>query len=210
MFISHSPIRERRHSWLIVAAANALIAVCTCIAAVVSGPYAAKSGKVEFSVGSNIPLVKVAGSSTSLRGSGEATVDEATATVRNLQFEVDPATFKTGIGLRDQHLQEKVFKAADGSMPKVVLKAERFQAKLNPQTSKWEGTLQGQLTLRGVTKPVTFQASGEKNGDGAIVDASGTVKTSAFGVKQISYSGATVNDEVKVTVTDLKVAPNGQ
>lgn len=191
-------------------AANALALVCACLASVVSGPYAAKSGKVEFSVGSNIPLVKVSGSSTAVRGSGEATVNDDTATVRNLQFEVDPSTFKTGIGLRDQHLQEKVFKTADGSMPTIVLRAERFQAKLNAQTSKWEGSLQGQLTLRGVTKPVTFQATGERNGDGAIVDASGTIRTSAFGVKEISYSGATVDDEVKVTVTDLKLAPNGR
>lgn len=116
-------------------------------------------------------------------------------------------TFKTGIKLRDQHLYEKVFRASDGSMPKIVLRAERFQAKLNPQTSKWEGDLQAELTMRGVTRPVSFHASGEKQADRAIVSAEGLVKTSAFGVKPISYSGATVNDEVRVTVSDLLLSP---
>lgn len=169
--------------------------------------YSAKSGKIEFTVGSNLPLVKVSGSSSEVNGGGEATVAEDSATIRNLRFEVDPATFKTGIKLRDQHLYEKVFTAPDGSMPKIVLRAESFQAKLDPETSQWEGRLKAQLTMRGVTRPVSFHATAEKNGAGAIVTAEGTVKTSDFGVKPISYSGATVEDEVAVIVKNLVIEP---
>ena len=169
--------------------------------------YTAKSGSISFSVASNIFFLKVSGASTAVTGGGQATVADDTAVIRNLHFEVDPMTFKTGIKLRDQHLYEKVFRASDGSMPKIVLRAERFQAKLNPQTSKWEGDLQAELTMRGVTRPVSFHTSGEKKADRAIVSAEGIVKTSAFGVKPISYSGATVNDEVRVTVSDLLLSP---
>ena len=169
--------------------------------------YSAKSGKIEFNVGSNLPLVKVSGSSSALNGGGEASVAEDTAIIRNLRFEVDPATFKTGIKLRDQHLYEKVFTAPDGSMPKIVLQAESFQAKLDPETSKWEGNLRAQLTIRGVTRPVSFRATAEKKGEGAVVTAEATVKTSEFGVKPISYSGATVEDEVAVTVRNLVIEP---
>jgi polyisoprenoid-binding protein YceI len=169
--------------------------------------YSAKSGKIAFSVSSNIPLVTVTGSSSILNGGGEATVADDTATIRNLRFEVDPVSFKTGIRMRDEHLYERVFTASDGSRPKIVLRAERFQAKLDPKTSKWGGTLQAQLTIRGVTRPVSFHAIAEKKGEGAQITADGVVKTSEFGVKPISYSGAKVHDEVNVTVSNLAVTP---
>ena len=167
--------------------------------------YSAKSGKVAFRVGTNIPYLQVVGSAPAIRGGGEAAVAGNAATIRNLSFELEPKTLKTGMKLRDQHMYEKVFAAADGSIPPVVLRAEHFEAAFNPGSARWEGTLQAQLTLRGVTKPVSFRAWGEKKDDGAMVNAEGTVKTSDFGVKKISYSGATVNDAVVVTVSNLRV-----
>jgi polyisoprenoid-binding protein YceI len=169
--------------------------------------YTANAGKISFSVDSNIAFLKVSGSSSAIKGGGEAFVNGNTVTVHNLRFEVDPKTFKTGISLRDQHLYEKVFTATDGSIPPIVLRAERFQATSNGSASTWEGSLHAQLTIRGVTKPVVFRASLEKKGDGAVVAAEGTIKTSNFGVKPITYSGATVEDEVAVTVSDLRVEP---
>jgi polyisoprenoid-binding protein YceI len=173
-----------------------------------AGPgYSAKSGKISFTVGSNVPFLKVSGSSSDLKGGGAASAEGQTVIIRNLEFEVDPKTFKTGIELRDQHLYEKVFTASDGSIPRIVLKADRFEAAPNGKPSAWEGNLKGQLTLRGVTKPVSFRASVEKKGNGAVITAEGTIKTSAFGVKEIAYSGATVDDEVTVTVINLRVEP---
>ena len=172
-----------------------------------SSGYSAKSGKIEFSVGSNVPMVTVKGSSAALSGGGEATVNENSATIRNLHFEVDPKTFKTGLSLRDNHMYEKVFATSGGSIPKITLEAPQFEAKQNPQTQKWEGSVRAQVTMRGVTRPVTFRATAEKKGESALVRAEGTVKISDFGVEQISYSGATVDDEVTVTVKDLLVGP---
>ena len=169
--------------------------------------YKAKSGKIEFTVGSNVPMVTVKGSSSALSGGGEATVNENSATIRNLHFEVDPKTFKTGLSLRDSHMYEKVFATSGGTTPKIVLKAGAFEAKENPQTQKWEGNFRAQVTMRGVTRPVSFRATAEKKGDSALVRAEGTVKISEFGVETISYSGAAVDDEVTVVVKDLLVGP---
>jgi polyisoprenoid-binding protein YceI len=169
--------------------------------------YNAKSGKISFTVGSNVPFLKVSGSSSALKGGGAATAEGDAVIIRNLEFEVDPKTFKTGIELRDQHLCEKVFTASDGSVPRIILKAEHFEAAPNGKASTWEGSLKGQLTMRGVTKPVSFHASLEKKGNGAVVTAQGTIKTSSFGVKKIVYSGATVEDEVTVNVSNLRVEP---
>jgi polyisoprenoid-binding protein YceI len=169
--------------------------------------YKATAGTVAFTVGANIPYLKVAGSSTDVHGGGQAAVAGSTATIRNLRFELDPKTFKTGIKLRDKHLYQKVFTASDGSVPALVLQAGGFTATLDPKTMKWKGQLQAQVTMRGVTKPVAFSATIDKNGTGAVVNANGTIKTSDFGVKTISYAGATVNDDVQVSVTGLSVEP---
>ena len=169
--------------------------------------YKAKAGKISFTVGSNVAFLKVSGSSSVIEGGGEAAVSGDVATIRNLHFEVDPKTLKTGISLRDQHMYENVFTAANGSVPPIVLRADRFEARRNPKTSKWEGSFQAQLSFRGVTRPVRFHASAEQKNPGGIVSAEGLIKTSDFGVKPITYSGATVNDEVTVKVNDLRIEP---
>ncbi len=169
--------------------------------------YKAKSGKLAFNVDANVAFLKVSGSSSAIKGGGEATISGDVATIRGLRFEVDPKTLKTGISLRDQHMYEKVFTAADGSVPPLVLRADRFEARRNPKTSKWEGNFQAQVSIRGVTKPVRFRASAEQKNPGAIVSAEGVIKTSDFGVQPISYSGAAVNNEVTVTVSNLRLEP---
>ena len=130
--------------------------------------YRARSGRIAFTVTTNIPFLKVSGSSSAVKGGGEAKVAGNSATIRNLSFELDPKTLKTGMKLRDQHMYEKVFTASDGSTPQVVLRADHFEAQFNPRTSRWEGTLQAQLAIRGVVKPVSFRAWGEKKENGAV------------------------------------------
>ena len=169
--------------------------------------YKVGGGKVSFSVGSNVPFVKVSGSSSAVNGSGEGTVAGNVAQVRGAQFEVDPKTLKTGISMRDQHMYEQVFTAANGSITPIVLKTGAFQAKRNPASGKWETDFQAQLTMRGVTRPVRFHGSAEQKGSGIIISAEGVVKTSEFGVKPITYSGARVNDGVNIVVRDLPVEP---
>jgi polyisoprenoid-binding protein YceI len=169
--------------------------------------YKVGGGKVSFAVGSNVPFVKVFGSSSAVNGSGEGTVAGNVAQVRSAHFEVDPKTLKTGISLRDQHMYEHVFTGANGSITPVVLRTGAFQAKRNPASGKWEADFQAQLTLRGVTRPVRFHGSAEQKGSRIMISAEGVVKTSEFGVKPITYSGARVNDGVNIVVRDLPVEP---
>jgi len=169
--------------------------------------YKVGGGKVSFSVGSNVPFLKVSGSSSAVKGSGEGTVGGNVAQVRSAQFEVDPKTLKTGISMRDQHMYEQVFTAANGSITPVVLRTGAFQAKRNPGSGKWETDFQAQLTLRGVTRPVRFHGSAEQKGSRILISAEGVIKTSEFGVKPITYSGARVNDGVNIVVHDLPVEP---
>jgi polyisoprenoid-binding protein YceI len=169
--------------------------------------YKVGGGKVSFSVGSNVPFLKVSGSSSAVNGSGEGTVVGNVAQVRGAHFELDPKTLKTGISMRDQHMYEQVFTAANGSITPVVLRTGAFQAKRNSASGKWEANFQAQLTLRGVTRPVRFHGAAEQKGSRILISAEGVVKTSEFGVKPITYSGARVNDGVSVVVRDLPVEP---
>jgi polyisoprenoid-binding protein YceI len=169
--------------------------------------YKVRGGEVSFSVDANVPFLKVSGSSSAVKGSGDGTVAGNVAQVRGAHFELDPKTLKTGISLRDQHMYEQVFTAANGSITPVVLRTGTFQAKRNPTSGKWEASFQAQLTLRGVTRPVRFHASAEQKNTEVIISAEGVIKTSEFGVKPITYSGARVNDAVNVMVRDLRVEP---
>jgi polyisoprenoid-binding protein YceI len=167
--------------------------------------YKVAGGKISFSVGSNVPFVKVSGSSSAVNGAGEGTIKGNVAEVHSAHFELDPKTLKTGIGMRDQHMYEHVFTAANGSMTPVVLKTGGFQAKRNSASGKWEADFQAQLTMRGVTRPVRFHGAAEQKGSRILITAEGVVKTSEFGVKPIAYSGAKVNDGVNIVVRDLPV-----
>jgi polyisoprenoid-binding protein YceI len=169
--------------------------------------YKVRGGEVSFSVGANVPFLKVSGSSSAVKGGGEGTVAGNVARVRSDHFELDPKTLKTGIGMRDQHMYEQVFTAANGSITPVVLRTGAFQAKRNPASGKWEANFQGQLTLRGVTRPVRFRGSAQQTGARVTISAEAVVKTSEFGIKPIIYAAARVNDEVNVMVHDLRVEP---
>ena len=142
-----------------------------------------------------------------MSGNGEGTIAGDIAQVRSAHFELDPKTLKTGISLRDQHMHEQVFTAANGSITPLFSGPTPSKQNATPESGKWEANFQAQLTLRGVTRPVHFHASAEQNGSGVIINAEGVVKMSEFGVKPITYSGARVNDEVNVMVRDLPVEP---
>ena len=91
--------------------------------------YKVGGGKISFSVGSNVPFVKVSGSSSAVSGNGEGTIAGNIAQVRSAHVELDPKTLKTGISMRDQHMYEQVFTAANGSITPVVLSDRRLPSK---------------------------------------------------------------------------------
>jgi polyisoprenoid-binding protein YceI len=197
--------RLGRRVWSLVSVTLASLLVVSTGQLRADPGYKVRGGKISFSVGSNVPFLKVSGSSSAVSGSGEGTVAGNVAQVRSAHFELDPKTLKTGISMRDQHMYEQVF-TANGSITPVVLRTGAFQAK-RTASGKWEANFQAQLTLRGVTRPVRFHAEAEQKGTGLIISADGVVKMSEFGVKPITYSGARVNDGVNVMVRDLPVEP---
>lgn len=65
----------------------------------------------------------------------------------------------------------------------------------------------GQLTLRGVTRPVSLQVAFKPQGNGATLDVAGTVKRLDFGVGGGDYADTSViGADVKITA-HLQLAP---
>lgn len=114
----------------------------------------ALDGKNVIKFVSKAPLETIEGVTSRIEGNLD--VDLANPTGSTGQFEVDMATLKTGIDMRDQHLRER-FVHTD-SFPKATFRLTKI-TKLQPsaladgQPASVEA--QGDLTIHGVTKPVT-------------------------------------------------------
>ncbi|HUN91628.1 MAG TPA: YceI family protein [Burkholderiaceae bacterium] len=126
---------------------------------------------------------------------GTLTLDNA-AKKGSVEATIDVASVQTGYGKRDDHLRSKDFFNAE-QFPTMTFKADSFA---------WDGKptqVAGNLTLLGVTKPVTLAVQPTKCDTrmdkayvcGAIVTT--TINRSDFGMKAyVPYVG----DEIKVQI----------
>lgn len=122
----------------------------------------ARTFKVDSSGGSQIqfvsdaPLEKFTGKSNSV--SGEIKVDPNEPTKGSATIKVEIASLKTGIDLRDQHLQNDSWLDAK-KYPHAEFVVTRISGvdKLKPGEAV-EATVTGKFSLHGVTKEVTTKA----------------------------------------------------
>lgn len=146
--------------------------------ALFSLPLAALGAEVnlhmKLSKGGNI-----VGTSSDL--SGEV-VKFADGTFRTEKLVLKLDSLDTKNSLRNTHMKKNYFETS--KYPDAIFKG----------MGKPDGKLEGQLTLRGITRPVTGTYKAEKD---AIV-AKFTCKISEFGMKPPSFLGVSVADEVEV------------
>jgi polyisoprenoid-binding protein YceI len=118
----------------------------------------------------------------------------------SVNVDIEPSSVDTGDAQRDGHLRSADFFDVE-KFPKASFKSTRI-------TEKGEGKLAiaGDLTLRGVTKPVTLEASYEGTGkdpwggERAGFSASTTITRADFGVsfnKALDAGGVLVGDKVE-------------
>ena len=135
-----------------------------------------------------------------IRGKGEAPKGQLQVDGKkaNGTFEFQVATLDTGIGLRNEHMHEKYLQVKEHPTAKLEIKdlmlKEDFSVS-KPQVS--EQPFAGNLTLHGVTKPVTGKF---KVGDKRDVAAEFKIKLSDFAIDIPKYLGVTVADEVNIEV----------
>ena len=157
-------------------------------------------GVAQFDARTNIPGVKVHGKSESLRanvrlrrGSGQLVLDEIEAWLPIKSLE-------TGMGIRDNHLHNSIFKMADGRTPDLRFTGSNLTCP-SGGGREVKCNISGSLTIRGVKRPFTLAAKIREQGGSVItfrVVGEGSVKLSDYDIEQPSYLGVTIKDSVKL------------
>lgn len=135
--------------------------------------------------------------------SGTVALDASDFTKSRFEGEVDVASIDTGVADRDNHLRTNDFFDAPNH-PKITFKSTEIKAK-----GEGEYVVTGDLTIRGVTKPVSLDVEfhgTSKNLQGQTVaglTASGTINRKDFGVSfnaVLETGGVAVAEKVKIEI----------
>ncbi len=131
------------------------------------------------------------------KGAGKIVLDTA-AKSGSVDLKIDTASIDMGLDKWDEHLRSPDFFDV-AKHPAITFKS----TKLRFEGDKVVGA-DGDLTLLGVTKPVTLALSGFRCGDHPMLkktvcgaDATATIKRSDFGMK---YGLPAIGDEIKLIV----------
>lgn len=149
----------------------------------------AANSSIEFLAKGSPGFLKIQGTEGKLKGTLALNDSKL-----NGELVADLNLFKTGIDLRDQHMKEKYLET--GKFPQATLKIDNQAINL---ASTEKQSLQGLLTLHGVTKPVALEAIVKKT-DAKKYDVQSSFKIvlSDFGIDVPKYLGITVAEDVTV------------
>lgn len=120
----------------------------------------------------------------------------------NVVFTLDAADIDTGIGLRNKHMRG--FVEAD-KYPTVTLAIPKAEVQLPEDGKERSGTVRGQFTLHGVTKPAVTAYTIKRKKGAWKIDARFEYDIREHGIKTPSYMGVTVDPVMPVTAK-LEVA----
>ncbi len=160
---------------------------------------------VDFAV-KHMAISTVRGSFNLFSASGET--DDATGLPTKLSMEIDATSVNTNNEQRDGHLKSPDFFDV-ANHPKITFTSTKISG------TPGELTIVGDLTIRGVTKPVTLTgelSSAMKDPWGlqrCSIEVSGKIKRSEFGLtwnQALEMGGVLVSDEVKLAVSAQAVA----
>lgn len=134
-----------------------------------------------------------------LESSGSFRFDEDTRQLANLRIVVETASVFTNHERRDGHLRSADFLNVE-EFPEMV-----FVGRSIEPTGERSARLTGELTLLGVTRPLTLEVRLNKAGRYPFldehyaigIDARGTLRRSEFGM---TYGGDWVGDEIRLVI----------
>jgi len=129
---------------------------------------------------------------------GELSFDKDAVEKSSLSVSIDAASVDTNHAKRDEHLRSPDFFNAK-EFPKMTFKSTKIE-----KTGANTGTLHGDFTMLGVTKPVTLAVTFNKDGVSAAskletagFSARGTIKRSDFGMK---YGVPNISDDIQLLI----------
>lgn len=167
---------------------SAFVALLGC--PLLAQPYTldSQNSKVDFQI-SHLKLTKVDGKFKKF--SANIDYDLATKKLNILEGSVEIASVDTANTKRDEHLN-----AADifdsKKYPNMTFKMTKFEA----------GKISGDLTIKGITKPIIFESTETLKDKTLQIQATATIKRSDFGVVwESNLKDSLVGDEVTILLT---------
>jgi polyisoprenoid-binding protein YceI len=141
---------------------------------------------------------------------GSFVFDPEVPAVRDIDVTIDAASVFTNHDKRDEHLRQEDFLHVE-EHPTI-----RFQGTSSTQTGPRTGTVTGDLTIRGVTRPVTLDVEWNKSGDypfgdghhAAGLSARTSIKRSDFGMTY-ALDGNLVGDTVDIIIEFEAIRQDG-
>lgn len=116
-----------------------------------------------------------------------------------LTFTVPLKTVKTGIELRDRHMNEKYLETA--KFPDATLTVSRAELKIPSRDGETTtGSVTGKLAVHGVTRDQQVRYTVQRVGGAQRVSASFAMNFHDHGVNVPSYLGVTVKPDIEVQV----------
>lgn len=146
---------------------------------------------------SHVGYAKTLGQFT--RAEGSFVFDDAKPAVTDIDVRIDAASVDTQHQARDEHLRKEDFLWVE-KHPEITFRGTGAE-----QTGPRTGKITGDLTIRGVTQPVTLDVTWNKSGQYPFGDkhwaagfsARTTIKRSDFGMNY-ALTGGLVGDEVDI------------
>lgn len=139
-----------------------------------------EDGSVSFTV-KNLGI-NTSGEIKGLKGSIQW--DEANVSKSSMNVSVDVSTINTGIEMRDSHLKKAEYFDAD-KFPQISFKSSAVTAT----------SVSGTLTIKGVSKNISFPYTVKKSNDGYLFEGSFSIDRKDFGV---GGSFTTISNNVDV------------
>lgn len=150
------------------------------------------SGEVKFTAIGKPGFLKINGQSNGKYPTGTANFNNGKA---DGEFEFTLKEFNTGINLRDEHMKNKYLEIGKFPTAKLAFK----DISIKDSNSDYDGTFNGNLTLHGVTKPVSGKV--KYTGKDKKIVANFSVKVSDFQIPVPKYLGVTVSESVDIEST---------
>lgn len=171
---------------------NLLTGCFLVVALLTEGAMAVSSARASSSV--TVLARGPAGLRIEGKGSDVAIEEDASTLV----FKVPLAPIETGVGLRDAHLRELL---EAEKYPAAILRVPRSGLVFPKEHEPAEGTVEGDLTLRGESRPVSVHYQAELATDG-LIKVRGWLQLDMrdYDIRAPSFLGVTVAPKVEVKV----------
>jgi polyisoprenoid-binding protein YceI len=150
-------------------------------------------GKVQFVADTNVKMFRFKGSSDF-----ESQIERSGNEIKKLEVRISPASLKTGMEIRDEHMRKRIFTGADGVVSDIVFKGTKSDCKPGEGSNEQKCEVNGLLSFRGqehqAKLPLTLK-------EGAKVEGSLQIDVLEFGVAPELLNWTNVKVDPKVPVT---------